>query len=46
MALREPLKRLVVTSTLDIAKAEGDVIAVTKAEKFEHKKGPFKVEIA
>lgn len=45
ISLRTPLKKLVVTSELDLSGAEADIISVTKTESFEHKKGPFNVEI-
>lgn len=45
MSLRAPIKKLIVTSEHDIASAEADLIAVTSAESFAHKRGPFAIEI-
>jgi len=46
LSMKAPLKKLTITTELDLALVEQDLLAVTRAETLEHKKGAFKVEIS
>ena len=45
LSMKAPLKRLVITTPLDLRLVEQDLLAVTAAATLEHRKGEFAVEI-
>ncbi len=45
MSLRESVKKLTVTCDVDLTMIENDLVNVTNAEDFEHKRGEFDVQI-
>jgi len=45
LSMKAPLKKLTITTELDLALVEQDILAVTGAATVEHKKGPFSVDI-
>jgi valyl-tRNA synthetase len=45
LSMKAPLKKLKLTTTLNLSLVETDILAVTGAETLEHENGDFKVEI-
>ncbi|MBR9692743.1 valine--tRNA ligase, partial [Candidatus Woesearchaeota archaeon] len=45
LSMKAPLKKLKITTKLNLAVVETDILAVTHAETLEHKKGAFSIEI-
>ncbi len=45
LSMKAPLKKIIITTLLDLTLVEQELLAVTGAETLEHRKGEFNVEI-